>query len=134
LKRLVIDTNVVLDVLLNRSPNAMASAKVLELARGGKISLFATSECISTSWYVLSKSATRQDARQALATLLKLIHIVPVSHRAVQLALASDFKDLEDAILHFAALEQGTIDAIVTNKLRDFRHSALPVLHPSKVE
>lgn len=133
LKKLCIDTNIVLDVLQNRQPNVVYSSRVLHLAREGTIALYATSECISTSWYVLARGGNKARARQHLRTLMEIIHIIPVSHRAVDLALSSDFHDVEDAILHFAALEHGDIDAIVTGNIRDFRNSVLPVLHPSKV-
>lgn len=133
MKKFFIDTNIVLDVLQNRRPNVAFSARVLHLAREQSIALYATSECISTSWYVLARGGNKAKAREHLRTLMEIIRIVPVSHRAVELALASDFSDVEDAILHFAALELGDIDAIVTGNLRDFKNAVLPVLHPSKV-
>jgi len=133
LKKLFIGTNIVLDVLQNREPNVVHSARVLQLAREGRVALYATSECISTSWYVLARGGNKAEARQHLRVLIEIIRIVPVSHRAVALALSSDFSDIEDAILHYTALELGDIDAIVTGNLRDFKNSVLPVLHPSKV-
>ena len=52
---------------------------------------------------------------------------MPVSHRAVELAVRSDFRDFEDAVQHFAALEEGSIEAIITRNIGDFKHSLIRV-------
>lgn len=56
---------------------------------------------------------------------------MPVSHRAVELAVRSDFRDFEDAVQHFAALEAGSVDAIITRNTADFKHSLIRVCRAS---
>ena len=48
----------------------------------------------------------------------------------VQSALTSEFKDFEDALKNFSAINDGTIDVIITRNIKDFKHSDIGVLTP----
>lgn len=50
----------------------------------------------------------------------------------IQSALASSFKDFEDAIQHFTAKAEGGISAIVTRNKADYSASEIPVLSPEE--
>ncbi len=100
---------------------------LFEQAEENKIRLLTTTTSITTAWYMLDKYGDLKTARRAIAGILEFTSVIPVSHRAVKLAVRSDFKDLEDAVQHFTALEAGSIDAIITRNISDFKHSLIQV-------
>ncbi|MEX0680822.1 MAG: PIN domain-containing protein [Balneolales bacterium] len=124
---LFVDTNILIDILARRKPYHWEALRLFEQAEKKQVRLHTTAISITTAWYMLNKYGDAKIARKAIAGMMNYVHIIPVSHRAVAMALRSDFKDLEDGVQHFAALEAGNIEAIITRNLRDFRHSLIRV-------
>ena len=56
-----------------------------------------------------------------------MVTILPVDDKVIELALNSDFRDFEDAIQYYCAIENG-INILVTRNLKDFKHARIPVL------
>ena len=67
-----------------------------------------------------------------LGKLKLLVHVSSVAESEIQSALASSFKDFEDAIQHFTAKAEGGISAIVTRNKADYSASEIPVLSPDE--
>jgi hypothetical protein len=67
---------------------------------------------------------------EKLKQLLTIIEIVSIEKNAVLDALNSDFKDFEDALQNFSAVENGEIKIILTRNLKDFKKSELAILTP----
>ena len=76
--------------------------------------------------YILRQTRSRQESLSSLRKLRLLLKIIPVDEKAVDLALASDFEDFEDAIQYYAALERN-LEALITRNKKDFRKSKIPV-------
>jgi predicted nucleic acid-binding protein len=74
----------------------------------------------------LSKQKSAIEARKLLSRFKVLVHVLPVDDKIIELALNGDFRDFEDAIQYYCAIENG-IKIIVTRNLRDFKKSKLPV-------
>jgi predicted nucleic acid-binding protein len=55
------------------------------------------------------------------------VEVVPVDDKVIELALNSDFKDFEDAVQYYCAIENG-IKVLITRNLKDFKHAKIPVL------
>jgi len=127
MKDLFVDTNILIDILARREPYHREAIRMFEQAEKEQVRLHTTATSITTAWYMLAKYGDAEIARKAIAGLMKYVHIIPVSHRAVAMAIRSDFRDLEDGVQHFAALEAGNIEAIITRNLRDFRNSLIRV-------
>lgn len=127
MKDLFVDTNILIDILAHREPFHREAIRLFEQADKKQVRLHTTATSITTAWYMLNKFAEAKIARKAIAGLMNYIHIIPISQRAVGMAIRSDFRDLEDGVQHFAALEAGNIEAIITRNLRDFRHSLIRV-------
>lgn len=125
------DTNVVLDVLLDRKPFVHDSAQVLALVERGAIigSLCATT--VTTLFYLCGRALDAQQARAQVGTLLQLFDIAPVNRLVLGDALAAAFADYEDAVLHEAARHAGC-QAIVTRNVRDFSAASLPIYTPAE--
>ena len=125
--RLLIDTNVVLDVLLAREPFAADAARLLSAMDRGRIEGLLCATTVTTIFYVASKAVGARKAYEQVRELLTLCRAAPVNHDILEKALALDFADFEDAVLHEAARAAGA-DAIVTRNGKDFARATLPVL------
>ncbi len=129
--KILLDTNVVLDVLLERQPYYFASSEIFILSSKNNIQLFITSTIVTDIYYILSKVLSKKKAKDFLTNLLDIVDICGVEKRTILEAMKSDFKDLEDAVQHFAAKLE-SIDIILTRNKKDFKLSEIKVLTPSE--
>ena len=128
--RALFDTNVVLDVLLNREPHAQASAQALALVERGEVQGFLCATTVTTLFYLARRTLGTQRAREQIAVLLRLFGVAPVTHLTLADALDAGFADYEDAVLHEAARHAG-LHCIVTRNVQDFAAARLGVWEPS---
>lgn len=130
--RVLVDTNVVLDVLLNRQPFAEAAARIFALVEESKIEGYLCATTITTVDYLLGQALAPTEARAALQRLLALFEIAPVNRPVLEQALRSDVSDFEDAVLEQSA-RLVSVDAIVTRNLPDFRKSSVTAFDPTEL-
>ncbi len=127
--RVLVDTNVVLDVLLARKPFAEAAAQVFALVEQSRIEGFLCTTTVTTVDYLLGQALAPAKARETLQRLLDLFEIAPVNRPVLEQALRSGIPDFEDAVLEQAARLVGA-DALTTHNVRDFEKSTVMVLDP----
>jgi len=127
--RALVDTNVVLDVLLDREPFAGAATQVFARVEESKIEGFLCATTVTTIDYLLAQALAPAKAREALHRLLNLFEIAPVNRPVLEQALRSDLSDFEDAVLEQAGRLVGA-DVIVTRNLKDFQKSTITVFDP----
>lgn len=125
--RVFVDTDVVFDLLAKREPFFQYAARLFTLADQQKISVCVSSLCFSNLHYILSKQKSANEARKILSRFKVLVSVLSVDYKVVELALNSDFKDFEDAIQYYCAIENG-INLIITRNLKDFKFAKIPVL------
>lgn len=125
----LLDTNIVLDVLLDRKPHSVESAEVFRLIEQGQAEGLLCATTITTLDYLLSQSMKRNDSRKLLSQLLKLFEVASVNRAVIEDALASRMDDFEDAVLDHACLNSGA-DVIVTRNSKDFTHGKSRVMDP----
>ena len=130
--RVLIDTNVVLDVLLARRPFVGASAEVFGLVEHSKIEGLLCATTLTTIDYLLTQAMPRSVARQALQKLLELFEVASVNRAVLEEALKSKLADFEDAVLDQAGRLAGA-EVVVTRNQQDFRHATLKVLGPDEL-
>jgi predicted nucleic acid-binding protein len=130
------DTNVVLDAMLIRQPFEEESSRVLSMAERGRISGLVSSLSVVTAWYIVRRQQDRTRAATAVEYIHDVLHVTPVSHSEISVALADlrsgAFADFEDAVQHASALSVGA-EAFVTRNTRDFAGARLPVLTPAEL-
>ncbi|MEX0846067.1 MAG: PIN domain-containing protein [Balneolaceae bacterium] len=132
MKRLFIDSDVQLDIILKREPFYIYSARVLNLAtQKQKVRLFTSAICFANLYYLLTVELRRSKARNVLKTFKTLFSIIPTSDLAINNALESDFKDLKDAFQYFTAIENN-MEVIITRNTKDFKSSEIPVFTPKE--
>ncbi|SHE74684.1 Predicted nucleic acid-binding protein, contains PIN domain [Lampropedia hyalina DSM 16112] len=128
---ILFDTNIVLDVLLDREPFALHSAQTLALVEQGQIRGYLCATTITTLFYLCKRAQTAQHAKQSIDTLLKLFDIAPVNRTVLSHAIETGFADFEDAVLHEAARLTGC-HGIITRNVRDFACASLPIYTPEE--
>jgi predicted nucleic acid-binding protein len=126
------DTNVILDVLLEREPFVDAAAKLFALVDHGRIKGSICATTATTVFYIAAKDFGQRRAREQVHGLLGLFEVAPVDRDVLDSALDIDFADYEDAVLHEAARAAGA-NAIVTRDRSGFASSAIPALDPQEM-
>jgi predicted nucleic acid-binding protein len=127
--KILFDTNVILDVLLDRKPFSNNAAFLMSLVERSEIIGIVCATTITTIHYLASKSLGSQAASHHIQTLLALFVIAPVNRVVLEDAVKSKFKDFEDAVLHESAIHAGA-EYIVTRNISDFKESKLPAFSP----
>ena len=127
--KVLVDTNVVLDVLLQRQPFAEAAARVFALVEESRIEGFLCATTVTTIDYLLGQTLPPKAARNALQHLLGLFEIAPVNRSVLVQALHSPISDFEDAVLEQSA-RLVSVDAITTRNVKDFQKSSVRVYDP----
>lgn len=130
--KVLIDTNVVLDVLLERDPfveNAIALFEQIEL---GHVVGAIAATTLTNIFYIIRRAESREAAISAVHRLLIGLQFCAVDRQTVETALGLGLKDFEDSIqLACAALNQ--LDGIVTRDPKDFIGSQLPIYSPTEL-
>jgi len=127
--RLLLDTNVVLDVMLDRRPFAAESAMVMASAETGGVEAYLCATTVTTIHYLAAKTLGRKEAARQIASLLQIFRIAPVTAVVLNAALQIKARDFEDAVL-FEAAKGVQADAIVTRNPADFPKNDIPIHTP----
>ena len=127
--KVLVDTNVVLDVLLDRRPHSTDAANIFKLVEEGRLQGVLCATTVTTIDYLLMRSLPRLDARKQLAELLRLFDVAGVNRSVIEGAMRSRITDFEDAVLEQAAIVAGA-EAIITRNTKDFAHGKSKVLDP----
>lgn len=131
MKRLFVDSDVFLDVILDRIEFADDSSKIFDLSSMGLISIFTTSICVANIYYLSCRMIGKQKARKKLLSIKPLFQICSSTNASIEQSLKSNFADLEDAFQYYSALEN-KMEAIITRNIKDYQHSTIPVLTPTE--
>ena len=124
--KILFDTNIVLDVLMDRLPYSDAAAELFSKVEEGTIFGYLSGTTITTVFYLAAKTVGAARAREEIKKLLSLFEVAPVNRHVLELALNRDFDDFEDAVIHEAACHVGA-DAIVTRNQKDYKKARIPV-------
>jgi predicted nucleic acid-binding protein len=125
--KLFVDTNIVLDYLMMRIPFYKSAAQLFSLASKGNIIIYISTLSFTTAHYYLLKRMERKQALIKISQFRKLITLLPVSERTIDMALASDFKDFEDAVQYHCAKSEN-ISVLLTRDVKDYVTSKIPVM------
>lgn len=130
--RVLIDTNVILDVWLARKPFLADSARTLSAAESGQITGIVCSTTITTLHYLVKKLKGDATARRLLRDLLKICELGAVQRTEIECALASKIKDFEDAVIESVVIETESV-IIATRNLSDFKKSRVRAMEPKQI-
>ncbi len=126
-KHYLVDTNVIIDMLLDRE-DADAACAVFDGAERGEYYLHICALSFTTMFYSLRKILSREDRINALTQLKEALEVATVDSNVIDMALKSGWKDFEDAVQNFSAVVDPQISAIITRNTKDFKESSLEVV------
>lgn len=124
--KILVDTNIVIDLLSGRHEFYKEAQDLFTFADRGRITLYISSLTFTNTYYLLSKQFKADEAKKILIRFKVLVKVLSLDDKIIELALASDFTDFEDAIQYYTAIENG-LSTIITRNKKDFKKSALPI-------
>ena len=128
MSRLLIDTNIVIDLLANRKEFYTEAATLFSLADKNLLTLTVSSLTFANTNYILSKLKSEKEARIILRKFKVLVETLSLDDKITELALSDDkFPDFEDGLQYYSAIEN-RIDLIITRNKKDFKNSKIPVM------
>ena len=129
--QVLIDTNVVLDVLLNRDDFVQDAVTILKLPERS-IQKYVSASAITDIYYIARQEIKdKAEVKNLLKTLLQIIHVADVSEDNILTALDSDWSDFEDSVQN-AVAESHNYDAVITRNKGDYKNSNLKVFSPKE--
>lgn len=128
--KLFLDTNVVLDFVLNRTPFSEDASLIIEISSIRKFEIYISSTSITDIYYILSKKYTKKIALEFIMDLAKNFNLTNVNHSTILEAIKSNFNDFEDAVQYQSALDY-KVNFIITRNAKDFTKSKIKVLSPN---
>ncbi len=129
MKKIFVDCDVILDVLMKRTPHYIQASDLFSLIERKEIHGFTSPLVYANVYYILSQEKPKEDVMRYLQKLRLHLSILNLNEMILDMALLSDFKDFEDAIQYHVALES-KMDCIVTRNIKDYKLSKLPVYSP----
>jgi predicted nucleic acid-binding protein len=130
--KILFDTNIVLDVLMDRMPFSDTAVELFSRVEDGAIIGYLCSTTITTVYYLASKALGAARAQEEIGKLLSLFEVAQVNRLVLESALVADFNDFEDAVIHEAACHVGA-DAIVTRNPKDFKKSRVSIYSSEEI-
>ncbi len=129
--KVLFDTNICLDLLTRRNLKTLQKKQMFALILKNNIEVYVPSCSIDTIYYILNSSMKikSEKSKKLISTLLKYTNTLQLNDKAIVKALESDFKDFEDALINYTAIDKN-IDIIITFNKRDFKNSSLKILNP----
>ena len=127
--KILLDTNVILDLFLDRHPFSDHAATLFSLIETSRMEGLICATTLTTIDYLLKQKLPRNQAQKALKKLLDLFEVAPVNRPVLEQALQSKVTDFEDAMLEQAAALVNA-DAIITRNVKDFKKSTVPAYDP----
>jgi predicted nucleic acid-binding protein len=126
--RVLINTNIILDFLLQREPFFQDTELLFQAIDGGQVVGHVTATTLTDIFYIARRhTRSIQQARQAVSETLTSMAICPVNRAFLESAFNSGLDDFEDAVQIFSAVTQG-MDAILTRDTQGFLSSPVPIL------
>lgn len=127
-KKIFLDTNVVLDFVLKREGFVDSARTIFQWHEMGKVQIYVSTLTLANTAYIVKKNG--RDPFLVVSELIKWVEVIPLELMHFQSNITSSFKDFEDGLQYFSALETGGIEIIITRNSKDFRPSAISVLTP----
>lgn len=131
MKSVLCDINVILDIFLKRDPHYAPAARLFSLIEEKQLHGFLSAQSFPILFYLLTKELNREKAIRVLEKLRIVFRVAAVDEKVIDLALASSFKDFEDAVQYYSALHVGA-DCLIIRNRTDYRADRLPVMTPEE--
>ena len=130
IRKVFLDTNILIDWLTNRQPFVGFAEKILVLHVEYDFDLFVSALSLANAAYTLDKGNVRP--HDAITKLLRWTKTIDLTRSIVEEAAQSRFNDFEDGLQYFSAKSVVNIDVIITRNKKDFKHSSILIQSPEE--
>lgn len=130
--KVLLDTNIIVDVALERQPYFGDSETVLSLVEQGQIEGYISASTFSDLYYIIRKDKGRNLTLEFLREISTFCQVATVNQDAINMALTANFKDFEDGIQYSSAVINN-LDAIITRNPQDFLVRIPRILTPQEL-
>ncbi|WP_121667564.1 type II toxin-antitoxin system VapC family toxin [Mesonia aquimarina] len=128
MRKILIDTNIVIDLLSKRKDFYDDAANLFSQADKKQLKLTISSLTFANTNYILTKLKSAKEAREILRKFKVLVELLSLDDKITELALSDEtFPDFEDGLQYYSAIEND-VDIIITRNKKGFKNSKLPVL------
>ena len=128
---LFIDTDVIIDFLIDRKPYSREGANIFTLIEEKKLRGYVSSLSFSNLYYVLRKVESHNKVLAKLDSISEIVNILKVDQQTIKNALDTGFLDFEDSIQYCCARDNKKIDVLITRNTKDFKNSEIPIMTPA---
>lgn len=122
--RVFVDTDIILDLIQEREPFFQDAVKLFSLMEEKNVLGHVSPLIFANLYYILRKNYSKKFAIQVLRRLKAIVRILPINEKTIEFALSSNFKDFEDAIQYYSALDARLKYLITRNKV-DYEKSGI---------
>ena len=130
--KILVDTNIILDVLLKREPHNRAAQVIMTKCAEREITGYLAAHSILNIFYVLRKEYSQAERRKFIRNLCEIFRISDLNAEKIMLAIDNEqFSDFEDCLQEECAVAE-TVDYIVSRNLADFKQSRVKVVEPDE--
>lgn len=128
--KILIDTNIILDVLLKREPFYHSGTKILNLSKYENIELYVSASAITDIYYIANQTLrNKEKVKNMITKLTKIVSIAYVSEEEIKMALALSWNDFEDSVQYSVALLQ-EMNGVVTRNPTDYKEAEIIIWNP----
>lgn len=133
MKKVFLDTNVLIDYLARRGQFFRPAAQIIQLGQDNKCDLLVSALSFATASFILEAhhKLSNEIIVKKFAQFIQICNVTPVDSLIIDEALASRFSDFEDAMQYYSAIREGA-DAIITRNSEDFSDSRIEVFEPQQ--
>jgi predicted nucleic acid-binding protein len=121
-EKIFIDSDIILDVLLERGAFYDSSAGILDLGVAKEVELFTTAVVLANVFYFIRKKFGIEKSNELLKQLRLFIKVLPIEENIVDMALGSKFGDFEDGLQYFTGKEHG-MKVLITRNGKDYKEN-----------
>jgi len=129
--KILLDTNVVLDVLLAREPFLIEAREIIALVENKEVEGYICATSATTIHYLMQRSTDKAQADGLITTLLGLFEVAPVTKDILYEASVNNGVDYEDSVIYTAAKDV-EVDIIITRDNKGFKNAPVSVLTPEE--
>ena len=129
--KILLDTNIVLDLLLKREPFSNDALAIFSLIETNKVEAYLCATTVTTIYYLISKQLNKTKADIILNDILKLFNISDVNKQVLLKSLKNNGKDFEDSVIYTSA-KLSSIDIIISRDKKGFLQSEVMTLEPKE--
>ena len=126
-QNIFVDTNIVLDLLLMRKPYYKSATQLFSFADRKELIICISALTFTTVHYILSKHVGSEKAKNVLRQFKTLVKVLPIDDSIIDLALASAFKDFEDAVQYYCTVSAG-LSILLTRDFKDYKKASISIM------